>query len=113
MKQLLLDLCDVVWNLKRENAQLKQLNRQNSGDALRSLRRENGELMKVTEKMQRGNEIKDAILKTKIRELEEKDAALVAMATKFTSRINRCRSFISLLVMFGFGLFVGLMLGAR
>ena len=71
MKNLLLDLRDVVWNLRNGNAQLKQLNRQGIGDVVCNLRRENAMLKQINEDLQRSNEVKEATMKAKIKELEK------------------------------------------
>ncbi|KAG2557469.1 hypothetical protein PVAP13_8NG256508 [Panicum virgatum] len=85
LKNLLLDLRDAVWNLRNENAQLKQLNLQGTGDVVCNLRRENAHLKQMNEELQRSNEVKEAGMKAKIKELEDKDVALGTMATMLRS----------------------------
>lgn len=111
MKTLLLDLRDVVWNLKRQNAQLKELNEQgNSGD-IWNFRGENEQLRQMNEELKKGNEFKDALLKAKIKEFDDQEAAMIDMATRFRP-ISRCRTFSWVVLVFVFGLCVGLMHGA-
>ena len=113
MKNLLLDLRDAVWNLRNENAQLKQLNQQGTGDAVCNLRRENAQLKQMNEELQRSNEVMEAGMKAKIKELEDKDAALAVIATMFRSG-SSCSSFSWVWVGVGFlcGVCFGLMFGA-
>ena len=113
MKNLLLDLRDAVWNLRNENAQLKQLNLQGTDDVLCNLRREHAQLKQMNEELQRSNEVKEASMKATIKELEDKDAALAAIATMFRSG-SSCSSFRWVWVGVGFlcGVCFGLMFGA-
>ena len=113
LKNLLLDLRDAVWNLRNENAQLKQLNQQGTGDAVCNLRRENAQLKQMNEELQRSNEVMEAGMKAKIKELEDKDATLAAIATMFRSG-SSCSSFSWVWVGAGFlcGVCFGLMFSA-
>ena len=113
LKNLLLDLRDAVWNLRNENAQLKQLNLQGTDDVLCNLRREHAQLKQMNEELQRSNEVKEASMKATIKELEDKEVALGTMATMLRSG-SRCNSCSWVWVVAGFlcGLCFGLMFGA-
>ncbi|RLM73101.1 hypothetical protein C2845_PM15G02860 [Panicum miliaceum] len=101
MKTLLLDLRDVVWRLKKENANLK-------------IRLHDGEeviqLQEMNQALARDNIDKIEELKAKDMKLEEQNATLQVMAAEISSR-SACSSFYSVVAVFAVALGVGMLLG--
>ena len=99
MKNLLFDLRNAVWELRRKAediAELKQINEMVSS--------ENKEKVFILKAQERN-------LEEKNKQLEEKNKQLVLQANKI-SEGSRCSLFYCGFVMFLVGLFFGLMLGA-
>ena len=102
MKTLLLDLCDAVWRLKKDNAELQL----RLGDGL-----EVPHLKEIIQALEKENIENTEELIAKELKLDEQNATLQVMAAKLSSRSICSSSFSTIVCAFAVALGVGMLLG--